>query len=89
MYWILLLDQITVVDPAMESALAIVQKFASDVRDGKVYKDRLHFGAPWRHPPRTDDPVASLKWAKIQLIEFVQSFVITEFGVSTSFLCFM
>lgn len=73
--------QVTVVNPAMEAALAILQKFASDVRNGKIPEDQLHFGSPWRHPP-TDDPVASFKWAKIQLIDFVQSFVNTEFGLN-------
>ncbi|PKU77220.1 uncharacterized protein LOC110107644 [Dendrobium catenatum] len=74
--------QVTVVNPAMESALALLQKFSSDVRNGKILKEQLHFGAPWRHPPPTDDPVASLKWAKIQLMDFVQSLVNTEFGVN-------
>ncbi|XP_020590373.1 uncharacterized protein LOC110031493 [Phalaenopsis equestris] len=73
--------QVTEVNPAMESALAILQKFASDVRSGKIPKEQLHFGAPWRHPPSTDDPVASLKWAKIQLMDFVQSLINAEFGV--------
>ncbi|KAG6537945.1 hypothetical protein ZIOFF_003048 [Zingiber officinale] len=74
--------QVTVVNPAMESALLIVQKFAFDAYNGKVSEDRLHFGAPWRHPPRTNDSVSSIMWAKIQLIDFVQSFLITEFGVN-------
>ncbi|XP_042387959.1 uncharacterized protein LOC121980053 [Zingiber officinale] len=74
--------QVTVVNPAMESALLIVQKFAFDAYNGKVSEDRLHFGAPWRHPPRTNDPVSSIMWAKIQLVDFVQSFLITEFGVN-------
>ncbi|KAG0464436.1 hypothetical protein HPP92_020055 [Vanilla planifolia] len=74
--------QVNEVNPAMESALAILQKFASDVRSGKVPIEQLHFGAPWRHPPRTDDPFASLKWAKIQLMDFIQSLVNTEFGVN-------
>ncbi|PKA52815.1 hypothetical protein AXF42_Ash001796 [Apostasia shenzhenica] len=74
--------QVTEVDPAMEKALAILQKFACDVRTGKIPKEQLHFGAPWRHPPHIDDPVASMKWAKIQLMDFVQSFVNTEFGVN-------
>lgn len=74
--------QVTEVNPAMESALAILQKFGSDVQNGKIPKEQLHFGAPWRHPPSIDDPVASLKWAKIQLMDFVQSFVNTEFGVN-------
>lgn len=74
--------QVTEVNPAMESVLTILQKFASDARRGKIPKDQLHFGAPWRHPPRTDDPVANSKWAKIQLMDFVQSLVNTEFGVN-------
>ncbi|KAK8962355.1 hypothetical protein KSP40_PGU005024 [Platanthera guangdongensis] len=74
--------QVTEVNPAMESVLTILQKFASDARRGKIPKDQLHFGAPWRHPPPTDDPVANSKWAKIQLMDFVQSLVNTEFGVN-------
>lgn len=83
-----LLWQVTVVNPAMESALLIVQKFAFDAYNGKVSEDRLHFGAPWRHPPRTNDPVSSIMWAKIQLIDFVQSLVITEFGVRSLLIMF-
>ncbi|XP_052166676.1 uncharacterized protein LOC127783526 [Oryza glaberrima] len=74
--------QVSVVNPAMEAALGMVQKFASDVREGKVPENRLSFGAPWRHPPQGDNPDASYKWAKIQLMDFVQSFVNTEFGVN-------
>lgn len=74
--------QATVVNPAMEATLAILQNFASDVCNGKVPESRLPFGAPWRHPPPKDDRVASVKWAKIQLIDFVQSLVNTEFGVN-------
>ncbi|CAA6670797.1 unnamed protein product [Spirodela intermedia] len=48
--------QVTVVNPAMESALDILKKFVDDVRNGKVPDRRLHFGAPWRHPPRSNDP---------------------------------
>ena len=68
-------------NPAMEAALQMLQKFASDVHEGKVPENRLSFGAPWRHPPRDDNPDLSYKWAKIQLMDFVQSFVNTEFGV--------
>uniref|UniRef100_J3MW90 Uncharacterized protein n=1 Tax=Oryza brachyantha TaxID=4533 RepID=J3MW90_ORYBR len=74
--------QVSVVNPAMETALGMIQKFASDVRDGKVPENRLSFGAPWRHPPQGDNPDVSYKWAKIQLMDFVQSFVNTEFGVN-------
>lgn len=69
------------VNPAIESALAILQKFAADVRNGKIPESRLQFGAPWRHPPSKDDPSATFIWAKIQLMDFVQSLVNTEFGV--------
>ncbi|KAJ0988159.1 hypothetical protein J5N97_006515 [Dioscorea zingiberensis] len=74
--------QVTVVNPAMESALGILQKFAYDVHDGKVPENRLPFGSPWRHPPCSSDPASSLKWAKLQLMDFVQSFVNAEFGVN-------
>ncbi|OEL27087.1 hypothetical protein BAE44_0011894, partial [Dichanthelium oligosanthes] len=76
--------QVSVVNPAMETALQMLQKFASDVREGKVPENRLSFGAPWRHPPWGDNPDLSYKWAKIQLMDFVQSFVNTEFGVIIS-----
>ncbi|CAN6204083.1 unnamed protein product [Urochloa humidicola] len=66
----------------METALQMLQKFASDVREGKVPENRLSFGTPWRHPPLDDNPGLSYKWAKIQLMDFVQSFVNTEFGVN-------
>ncbi|KAE9616308.1 putative P-loop containing nucleoside triphosphate hydrolase [Lupinus albus] len=74
--------QITVVNPAMDGALEILQKFAADVLSGKVSKDRLRFGASWRHPPQIDDPKLRMEWAKLQLIDFVQALVNTEFGVN-------
>ncbi|MED6122598.1 hypothetical protein PIB30_041222 [Stylosanthes scabra] len=74
--------QITVLNPAMDRALEILQKFAIDVCNGKVSKDRLRFGAPWRHPPQVDDPKLRMKWAKLQLMDFVQALINTEFGVN-------
>lgn len=74
--------QVTVVNPAMECAVTLLQKFASDVREGKIPETKLQFGVPWRHPPRNDDPAANLKWAKIQLMDFVQSLVNAEFGMN-------
>ncbi|XP_021772561.1 uncharacterized protein LOC110736606 [Chenopodium quinoa] len=74
--------QITVVNPAMDKALSLLQKFALDALNGKIPKDKLRFGAPWRHPPRTDDPSLRLQWAKVQLMDFVQSLVNTEFGLN-------
>ncbi|PIN10039.1 hypothetical protein CDL12_17374 [Handroanthus impetiginosus] len=70
--------QVNVVNPAMDKALLLVEKFAVDAQSRKIPKDRLRFGAPWRHPPKTD--VRS--WAKIQLMDFVQSLVSAEFGVN-------
>ncbi|XP_065874081.1 uncharacterized protein [Euphorbia lathyris] len=74
--------QVTVVNPSMDKALKMLKKFADDVRSGKIPKDRLPFGAPWRHPPKMDNPTLSLEWAKLQLLDFVHSFVNTEFGVN-------
>ncbi|XP_039159969.1 uncharacterized protein LOC104424723 isoform X1 [Eucalyptus grandis] len=74
--------QITTVNPAMDKALKILQKFAADVRCGQIPKDRLRFGAPWRHPPSDDNPTLSLEWAKLQLLDFVQSLDNAEFGVN-------
>ncbi|CAI9090224.1 OLC1v1024952C1 [Oldenlandia corymbosa var. corymbosa] len=74
--------QVTVVNPAMDRALLLLQNFAMDARNGKISKDRLRFGAPWRHPPQTDNPSECHEWAKVQLMDFVQSLVNTEFGVN-------
>ena len=65
----------------MDKASSILQKFAIDAQSGRIPKDRLRFGAPWRHPPRTDNPKLRLQWAKLQLMDFIQSLVSTEFGV--------
>ncbi|PNY05009.1 hypothetical protein L195_g001445 [Trifolium pratense] len=35
-----------------------------------------------RHPPRVDDPKLRMEWAKLQLMDFVQSLVIADFGVN-------
>ncbi|KAL3838249.1 hypothetical protein ACJIZ3_022840 [Penstemon smallii] len=71
--------QVTVVNPAMDRALLLLEKFATDAQSGKIPKDKLRFGAPWRHPPKTDNPRS---WAKLQLIDFVQSLVNADFGVN-------
>ncbi|WMV30680.1 hypothetical protein MTR67_024065 [Solanum verrucosum] len=74
--------QVTVVNPAMDRALSHLQKFAVDARNGRILKDKLCFGAPWRHPPSSDDPTLCRQWAKIQLMDFVQCLVNAEFGVN-------
>ncbi|KAL4620024.1 hypothetical protein ACB092_06G124300 [Castanea dentata] len=74
--------QITVVNPAMDNALELLKKFAVDARNGKISRDKLRFGAPWRHPPKKDDPIQCMEWAKLQLMDFVQCLVNTEFGVN-------
>ncbi|GAB2285296.1 hypothetical protein Dimus_019750 [Dionaea muscipula] len=74
--------QITVANPTMEKAVSLVEKFANDAIGGKISKDKLRFGAPWRHPPRTDDASIRLQWARLQLTDFVQSLVNAEFGLN-------
>lgn len=69
----------------MDKALALLQKFADDAKSGNIPKDRLHFGVPWRHPPQRDDSTLRLEWAKLQLMDFVQSLANTEFGVTNFF----
>lgn len=65
----------------MDKALSLVEKFAVDARSGKIPNDRLRFGAPWRHPPPASSTELLSRWAKLQLLDFVQSLVSTEFGV--------
>lgn len=68
----------------MDKALKLLQKFATGACNGRISKDKLQFGAPWRHPPLSDDPTLCVEWAKIHLMDFIQSFANTEFGVSVS-----
>ncbi|VFQ84787.1 unnamed protein product [Cuscuta campestris] len=74
--------QMTVVNPAMDKALSSVQKFANDAHSGKIPKDKLCFGAPWRNLSHHGDQVACREWAKIQLVDFVHSLVNAEFGLN-------
>ncbi|KAI3755620.1 hypothetical protein L1987_55424 [Smallanthus sonchifolius] len=74
--------QVTVVNPAMDRALSLLEKFALDAQKGKVPKDKLRFGAPWRHSPNKDDPFLRSEWAKLQLMDFIQCLVYAEFGVN-------
>ncbi|CAN6476391.1 unnamed protein product [Victoria cruziana] len=74
--------QVTVVNPGIEAALLILERFALDAYNGKISKDILCFGSPWRHPPRGNDKLARLNWAKLQMLDFIQSLVNAEFGVS-------
>ncbi|XP_073126799.1 uncharacterized protein [Henckelia pumila] len=71
--------QVNVVNPAMHKALLLLEKFAVDTQSGKIPKDKLRFGAPWRHPPKSGNLTS---WAKVQLMDFVQSLVKAEFGVN-------
>ena len=52
-------------NPALDEALEILQKFAVDVYNGKVSEDTLRFGAPWRHRPQIDHPKLRMEWAKV------------------------
>ncbi|KAI3723934.1 hypothetical protein L2E82_35696 [Cichorium intybus] len=61
-----------VVNPAMKKALSILQKYALDAHQGNIVKDKLRFGAPWRHPPCKDDPFLRSEWAKVKLMDFIQ-----------------
>ncbi|KAL6578163.1 hypothetical protein OROMI_010491 [Orobanche minor] len=70
--------QVNVVNPAMDKALLLLEKFAVDAQSGKISKNRLRYGSPWRHPPKTE--VQS--WAKIQLMDFVQSLVNAGFAIN-------
>lgn len=66
-------------NPAMDKAVSLIQRFAVDANSGKISQDRFCFGAPWRHPPPANYP--NFEWAKLQLMDFVQSLVNAEFGV--------
>ncbi|KAL6316023.1 hypothetical protein AAG906_015439 [Vitis piasezkii] len=64
--------QITVVNPAMDEALKLLEKFVVDARSGRISEDRLCFGAPWRHPPRIDNPTLCSERTKLRNCWFIQ-----------------
>lgn len=72
----------------MDRALSLLEKFALDAQKGKIPEDKLRFGAPWRHPPKKDDPCLRSEWAKLQLMDFIQCLVNAEFGVHSSAIFF-
>ncbi|CAM6083792.1 unnamed protein product [Calypogeia fissa] len=72
--------QVTAVDPAMESAIEILQKFAEDCIAGKIRKNYLKHGVAWRHPPSDRDKHRG--WAKIQLLDYIQALADTGFAVN-------
>lgn len=61
--------------------MSLLQKFAMDAYSGRISKDKLRFGAPWRHPPCSNNHELCREWAKVQLMDFVQSLANAEFGV--------
>nr|XP_024361784.1 uncharacterized protein LOC112275554 isoform X2 [Physcomitrium patens] len=74
--------QVTAVDPAMDAALALLEQFASKAMKGDIDGNLLQHGAPWRDFPRNDDKQQRQRWARIQMVDFVQAFTSTEFGVN-------
>ncbi|KAL6316025.1 hypothetical protein AAG906_015441 [Vitis piasezkii] len=77
--------QITVVNPAMDEALKLLEKFVVDARSGRISEDRLCFGAPWRHPPRIDNPTLCSERTKLQLIDFVLKLLLVGQWEDTGF----
>lgn len=73
--------QVTAVDPAIDAALGLLEQFADKARKGAIDSNRLQHGAPWRDFPRNDNKERRQQWARIQLMDFVQAFTDTEFGV--------
>lgn len=74
--------QVTAVDPAMYTALGLLEQFADKAMKGDIDSNLLQHGAPWRDFPRNDDKERRQQWARIQMIDFVQAFTDTEFGVN-------
>lgn len=48
---------------------------------GDIDSSLLQHGAPWRDFPRNDGIERRRQWAKIQMMDFVEAFADTEFGV--------
>lgn len=73
--------QVTAVDPGMDTALGMLEQFAAKAMNGDIDSNVLQHGAPWRDFPRNDNKVRRQRWAKIQMMDFLQAFSDTEFGV--------
>ena len=65
----------------MYTALGLLEQFADKAMKGDIDSNLLQHGAPWRDFPRNDDKERRQQWARIQMIDFVQAFTDTEFGV--------
>ena len=65
----------------MDTALGLLEQFADKAMKGDIDSNLLQHGAPWRDFPRNDDKERRQEWARIQLMDFVQAFTDTEFGV--------
>eukprot|EP00252_Welwitschia_mirabilis_P023354 TRINITY_DN6579_c0_g1_i1.p1 TRINITY_DN6579_c0_g1~~TRINITY_DN6579_c0_g1_i1.p1 ORF type:complete len:598 (+),score=91.15 TRINITY_DN6579_c0_g1_i1:143-1936(+) len=74
--------QAAVVNPAIEAAVKLLKRFAADVFHGKVQKDMLRHGSPWRHPPDPSDEYTCHQWAKLQLMDYIQALINCEYGVN-------
>jgi len=73
--------QVTAVDPAMDAALGLLEQFADKATKGDIDSNLLQYGAPWRDFPKNNNQERRQQWAKIQMMDFVQAFANTEFGV--------
>lgn len=73
--------QVTAVDPAIDAALGLLEQFADKATKGDVDSNLLRHGAPWRNCPKSDNGEIRQRWARIQMMDFLQAFTDTEFGV--------
>ncbi len=75
----------TVVDPAMDAAVALLETFADKAIRGNIDSQLLQHGAPWRHPPKVynNSREKQQHWAQLQLMDCIEALAYTEFGVRT------
>ncbi|KAH8941852.1 hypothetical protein BDL97_14G066900 [Sphagnum fallax] len=76
--------QVTVVDPAMDAAVALLENFADKAIRGNIDSQLLQHGAPWRHPPKVynNSREKQQHWAQLQLMDCIEALAYTEFGVN-------
>eukprot|EP00249_Psilotum_nudum_P015883 c25569_g2_i1 orf=416-2212(+) len=75
--------QVSAVDPAMDAAIGILEKFADDAWKGKIARSWIfRHGAPWRHPPKCSQFEKRNHWARLQLMDYVEALSKAEFGVN-------
>eukprot|EP00897_Mesotaenium_endlicherianum_P008063 jgi/Mesen1/7285/ME000373S06353 len=79
----LALLQVTSVDPALEVAIERVAEYAGRPDSAAAAADPyIMGGTAWRRPPRTGGAHKRRRWAKLQMMDFIEALATAQFGMN-------